>query len=84
VVLLAQQTHTTRHAHDITVTERNLWALRLADDSLLRLTTGRAAPMDDAAWAAVKDGMRQLRDHRRATIQLPDGSRLARDDAESM
>jgi hypothetical protein len=61
-----------------------LWLMRLADDSLV--LADAAFPGDnDSTWDAVKDGMRQLAaDVGVQTVNLPDGSELVRDDAESM
>lgn len=61
-----------------------LWLMRLNDDSLVLADSNFPADKD-ATWDAVKDGMRQLAaDVAVQTVNLPDGSELVRDDAESM
>jgi hypothetical protein len=64
--------------------KNQLWLMRLADDSMVRVDDELTGDNDDT-WAAVKDAMRKLAaDVSVQTVKLPDGSEVVRDDSESM
>ena len=83
VVLLAYRSKKERYGNDLDFgTFRELWALRLGDASLMRVS-GRGG-LDDNGWADVKAGMLALLDPDKASVRLADGSLLERDDSEGM